>query len=89
MSKGAGTYQRARAALAAGKPQEAIHLFQRASAEGHTHSLCWMARLYSRGEGIQQSCRMAELLLQQAAARHDPAARRLLRYMNWKRSKGR
>jgi TPR repeat protein len=44
-----------------------------------------MARIYFRGGGIQQNCRMAELLLQQAAAAGDPAARRLLRYMSWKR----
>jgi TPR repeat protein len=82
-------YKQARAALAAGEATKALTLFHRASAAGHTRSLCWMARLYSRGEGVQQSCRMAELLLQQAAARKDPAARRLLRYMGWKRLKRR
>jgi TPR repeat protein len=86
---GANLYKQAREVLAAGDPAKAIALFQRASAAGHTRSLCWMARLYSRGEGLQQSCRMAELLLQQAAAQNDPAARRLLRYMAWKRRKRR
>jgi TPR repeat protein len=86
---GADLYLQAREALAAGDPAKAIHLFQRASAAGHVRSLRWMARLYARGEGVQQSCRMAELLLQQAAAQNDPAARRLLRYMSWKRIKRR
>jgi TPR repeat protein len=80
-------HQQARAALAAGDPAKAVLLFQRAAAAGHPRSLCWMARLYARGAGVQQSCRMAELLLQQAAAQRDPAARRLLRYMTWKRLK--
>jgi TPR repeat protein len=82
---GAKIYEQARAAYAQGNPQEALLLFQRAAAAGHTHALCWMARIYFRGGGIQQNCRMAELLLQQAAAAGDPAARRLLRYMSWKR----
>jgi TPR repeat protein len=83
--KGVKLYAQAREALAAGDAASAVSLFQRASTAGHIRSLCWMARLYARGTGVQQSCRMAELLLQQAAAQHDPAARRLLRYMNWKR----
>lgn len=82
---GAALYKQAREALAAGDPSKALTLFQRASTAGHAHSLCWMARLYARGAGVQQSCRMAELLLQQAAAQNDPGARRLLRYMGWKR----
>jgi TPR repeat protein len=86
---GENTYKQAREALAAGNPSKAIALFQRASSQGHSRSLCWMARLYARGAGVQQSCRMAELLLQQAAAQHDPGARRLLRLMNWKRLKRR
>jgi TPR repeat protein len=84
---GAKLHQQARAALVAGNPARAVALFQRASVEGHARSLCWMARLYARGEGVQQSFRMAELLLHQAAARHDPAARRLLRYMSRRRLK--
>jgi TPR repeat protein len=86
---GAKIYEQARAAYGQDKPEEALLLFQRAAAAGHTRALCWMARLYFRGGGVQQSCRMAELLLQQAAARHDPAARRLLRYMSWRRRKKR
>jgi len=85
ITKGVNLYAQAREALAAGDAARAVALFQRASAAGHPRSLCWMARLYARGAGVQQSCRMAELLLQQAAAQQDPAARRLLRYMNWKR----
>jgi TPR repeat protein len=87
--KGAKLYQHAREALAAGEPSRALALFQRASAAGHPRSLCWMARLYAHGTGVQQNCRMAELLLQQAAAQNDPAARRLLRYMSWKRTRRR
>jgi TPR repeat protein len=86
---GVDLYRQARETLAAGDPAKAIVLFQRASARGHPESLRWMARLYARGEGVQQSCRMAELLLQQAAAQHDRVARRLLRYMSWKRLKRR
>jgi TPR repeat protein len=89
VTKGTAIYDEARAAYAAGDAQKALTLFQRASGQGHTYALCWMARLYARGEGVQRNCRMAELLLQQAAARHDPAARRLLRYMSWKRLKRR
>jgi TPR repeat protein len=86
---GAKFYRQAREALATGDAAKAITLFQRAAAEGHARSFCWMARLYARGEGVQQSCRMAELLLQQAAAQNDLAARRLLRYMKWRKVKRR
>jgi len=85
---GVKLHEEARAALVAGNPAKAVALFQRASAEGHSRSLCWMAQLYARGEGVQQSYRMAELLLHQAAGQNDPAARRLLRYMSRRRRKG-
>jgi TPR repeat protein len=84
---GVDFYEQGRLALAAGNPEKALVLFQRASAQGHAYAFCWMARLYARGEGVQRNCRMAELLLQQAAVRNDPAACRLLRYMSWKRRK--
>jgi TPR repeat protein len=88
-SSGATTHNKARAAYAQGDAAWALTLFQKASAQGHVPSLCWMARLYARGHGVAQNCRMAELLLQQAAAQNDRAARRLLRYMGWKRLKRR
>jgi TPR repeat protein len=86
---GAAIYQQAVDALGQGDPQKALVLFQRAADRGQSHALYRMAVLYGRGLGVTQSCRMAELLLAQAAARHDRSARRLLRYMNWKRLKRR
>jgi TPR repeat protein len=69
---GANTFKLAREAYAQGNPQKALALFERASAQGELRALRWMARLYARGEGVQQSCRMVELLLQRVAASHDP-----------------
>lgn len=86
---GADTYKLAREAYAQGNPQKALALFQRASTQGEAHALCWMARLYARGEGVQQNCRMAELLLQRAAASGDRAAQRLLRLMHARRRRKR
>ena len=85
----AAIYQQALDVLRQGDPQKAMMLFQRAADRGHSHALYRMATLFYRGQGVTQSCRMAELLLAQAAARHDRSALRLLRYMNWKRLKKR
>jgi TPR repeat protein len=72
-----------------GRPDEALPWFQRASSEGHARSFYCMARLYWRGQGVRPNLRMAELLLQQAAARKDPAAQRVLRLLAWWRRKRR
>ena len=76
-------------AYSEGAPQEAITWFQRASEEGHGRSLYWMGKLYWRGEGVNRNCRMAEILLQRAAAQKNREAMRLLRFMSWKRRKRR
>src|SRR5688572_19411538 len=66
-------------ARAQGLHEEALTWFQRASTAGHARSLCWMAKLYWRGQGVRQNPRMAELLLQQASAQKDRLAGRVLR----------
>jgi TPR repeat protein len=57
--------------------------FERASGQGHARSLYWIAKLYWRGDGVDRDRPKAMTLLQQAAARRDPEARRFLRYASW------
>jgi len=49
-------------------PAEAAKLYERAAQHGHHGSLCALATLYERGEGVQRDCTKAESLLRQAAA---------------------
>jgi TPR repeat protein len=69
--------------------EEAMTCFQRASDQGHGRSSYWMARLYWRGQGVRRNIRMAEILLQQATAKKDPLAGRVLRFLAWSRRKRR
>ena len=70
-------------AYAGGRPEVAMTWFQRAAGDGHARSFYWMAKLYWRGDGVDPDRRKAEALIQQAAARRDPEARRFLRYKSW------
>ena len=67
-------------AYAGGRPEVAMTWFQRAAGDGHARSFYWMAKLYWRGDGVDPDRRKAEALIQQAAARREPEARRFLRY---------
>jgi TPR repeat protein len=82
-------FSRGQMACSEGRYEEALTCFQRASEAGHARALYWMAKLYWRGQGIRKNLRMAEVLLQQGAARSDPAARRALRLLSWQRRKRR
>jgi TPR repeat protein len=68
---------------AAGNPESAMTWFERAAEHDHARSLYWMAKLYWRGDGVERNQPRAMTLLQQAAGRRDPEARRFLRYKSW------
>jgi len=62
--------------------EEALEWFQAAKDHGHVRSTYWLAKLYWRGLGIRQDRRVAEGLIQDAAKRQDPEARRALRFLS-------
>jgi TPR repeat protein len=70
-------------AYAAGNPESAMTWFERASECDHARSLYWIAKLLWRGHGTERDRSKAVTLLQQAAGRRDPEARRFLRYKSW------
>jgi|tagenome__1003787_1003787.scaffolds.fasta_scaffold20050061_2 TPR repeat protein len=72
-----------------GKYEEAMQWFESAVKEGHTRSIYWIAKLYWRGLGVGRDRRHAEVLLEQAAARRVPEARRVLRFLRHSLSRGR
>ena len=71
-------------AYAEGMPEEALTWFERASSEGHARSLYWLAKMYARGDGVERNSRKAQALIQEAASKRDPEARRVLRFLSWR-----
>ena len=72
-----------------GKFEEAMRWFESAVKEGHARSIYWIAKLYWRGLGVGRDRRHAEALLEQAAARRVPQAKRALRFLRHSPSRGR
>jgi TPR repeat protein len=72
-----------------GKYEEAMRWFESAVKEGHARSIYWIAKLYWRGLGVGRDRRRAEALLEQAAVRHVPEAKRVLRFLRHSPSRSR
>lgn len=60
----------------------AYRWFELARKHGHTRSLYWLGKLYWRGQGVPANRAVALTLMQQAAHRNDPEAKRLMRFLN-------
>jgi pentatricopeptide repeat protein len=72
-----------------GKFEEAMQWFESAVKEGHARSIYWIAKLYWRGLGTGRDRHHAESLLEQAAVRRVPEAKRALRFLRHSPSRGR
>ena len=70
-------------AYSGGDPVAAMTWFERASQKNHARSMYWMAKLFWRGHGVERDRHKAMKLIQGAASRSDPEARRFLRYLSW------
>jgi TPR repeat protein len=65
--------------------EEALEWFRSAKEQGHARSTYWIAKLYWRGQGVPEDRRTAEVLIQEAAGKRDPEARRVLKFLSWSR----
>ena len=74
-------------AYSGGDAAAALTWFERASELKHARSLYWIAKLYWRGHGVDRDQHKSLKFLQDAAARRDPEARRVLRFLSWRETR--